>query len=66
MTFPKYKELDGFLDAIQIDKEIWILEKSLFEKKLANNTIKPHIITHTKHRLAQLKYKKSILLKEKI
>jgi hypothetical protein len=54
MTFPKYKELDGFLDPIQIDKEIWILEKSLFEKKLANNTIKPHIITHTKHRLAQL------------
>jgi hypothetical protein len=66
MTFPKYKELDGFLDPIQIDKEIWILEKSLFEKKLANNSIKPHIITHTKHRLAQLKYKKSLLLKEKI
>lgn len=66
MTFPKYKELDRFTDPIEIDKEIWILKKSLFEKKLSNDSIKPHIITHTKHRLAQLNYKKSILLKEKI
>jgi len=66
MTFPNYKELDRFLNVNEIDKEIWILEKSLFDKKLANNSIKPHIITHTKHRLAQLKYKKSIFLKEKI
>lgn len=64
MTFPKYKELDRFLDVSEIEKEIWLLEKSLFDKKLANNSIKPHLITHTKHRLAQLKYKKSLFLKK--
>ena len=65
MAFPNYKDLAKFQDPLSIENEIYALKKSLFEKKLANETIKPHVFTHTKRRLAQLYLKKSILLKKK-
>ena len=34
-------------------------------KKSTNQSIKPHLFVHTKRRLAQLKFKKLSLLKEK-
>jgi large subunit ribosomal protein L29 len=66
MSFPKYKELENLATVAEIDNEIFVLQKNLFDfrlKKATSQTIKPHLFKHTKHRLAQLKFKKSILLK---
>lgn len=66
MSFPKFKELDTLSTIIEIDNEIFVLQKKLFNlrlKKSTSQTIKPHLFKHTKHRLAQLKFKKSALLK---
>lgn len=66
MTFPKYKEIDSLTTIVDIDNEIFVLQKNLFDfrlKKSTSQTIKPHLFKHTKHRLAQLKFKKSTLLK---
>lgn len=65
MTLPKYKDLNSLTNLMDIDNEIFILQKSLFDLKLkrsTNQTIKPHLFTHAKRRLAQLKFKKSSLL----
>ena len=45
-----------------------LFTKNLFDlrmKKSANQSVKPHLFIHTKRRLAQLKFKKFSLLKEK-
>jgi large subunit ribosomal protein L29 len=66
MSFPKYKELNNLVTSVEIDNEIFVLQKNLFDfrlKKSTSQTVKPHLFKHTKHRLAQLKFKKSILLK---
>ena len=68
MTLPKYKELDKLTTLIDIEKEIFLFTKNLFDlrmKKSTNQSIKPHLFVHTKRRLAQLKFKKLSLLKEK-
>jgi ribosomal protein L29 len=68
MTLPKYKDLDNLTNLVDIDQEIFILTKNLFDlrmKKSTNQTVKPHLFTHTKRRLAQLKYKKFSLLSSK-
>ena len=68
MALPKYKELDNLTTLVDIEKEIFLFTKNLFDlrmKKSTNQSIKPHLFVHTKRRLAQLKFKKLSLLKEK-
>jgi ribosomal protein L29 len=68
MALPKYKELEKLTNVIDIDQEIFILTKNLFDlrmKRSTNQAVKPHLFLHTKRRLAQLKYKKFSLLKSK-
>ena len=65
MTLPKYKDLNSLNTLVEIDNEIFILQKSLFDLKIkrsTNQTIKPHLFVHAKRRLAQLKFKKLSLL----
>nr|YP_009545421.1 ribosomal protein L29 [Mallomonas splendens]AYO28575.1 ribosomal protein L29 [Mallomonas splendens] len=66
MVFSNYKDLNNFSNIIEIEQEIFLLTKNLFDfrmKRSMNQTVKPHLFLHTKRRLAQLKFKKSILLK---
>ena len=65
MSLPKYKDLNSLTNVVDIEKEIFLLQKSLFDlriKRSTSQTIKPHLFTHAKRRLAQLKFKKSSLL----
>jgi large subunit ribosomal protein L29 len=65
MSFPKFKELND-LNLFEVEKEIAILQKNLFDfrfKKTTSQSIKPHLFKHTKHRLKQLMFKKSVLSK---
>ena len=65
MTLPKYQDLNSLNNLVEIDNEIFILQKSLFDLKIkrsTNQTIKPHLFVHAKRRLAQLKFKKLSLL----
>jgi len=67
MTLPKYKDLNNLVNISDIDKEIFLLQKNLFDlklKKFTSQNVKPHLFTHTKHRLAQLQFKKSGLIKK--
>jgi large subunit ribosomal protein L29 len=64
MTLPQYKELDSLKNENEIDQEIYLVQKSLFDlriKRATNQTIKPHLFQHAKRRIAQLKFKKSLL-----
>jgi len=66
MSLPKYKDLANLTDIVEIDKEIFMLQKNLFDlkiKKSTNQSIKPHLFSHAKRRLVHLKFKKSFLLK---
>jgi len=66
MSVPKYKELNKLTTVVDIDQEIFILQKSLFDLRLKRSTsqsVKPHLFGHAKRRIAQLKFKKSLLLK---
>ena len=67
MAFPSYKETDRFSDLIEIDKEIWVLQKSLFDLRLkkmtAGTSTKPHLFIQVKRRISQLQFKKSLLKK---
>ena len=52
---------------ITIDAKNFLLQKNLFDlklKKFTSQNVKPHLFTHTKHRLAQLQFKKSCLIKK--
>jgi large subunit ribosomal protein L29 len=67
MSFPKYQEVHSFNNIIDIDKEIFILQKNLFDlrlKKSSSQSVKPHLFKYTKRRIAQLKFKKSSLLRQ--
>jgi ribosomal protein L29 len=66
MTLPKYTELTQLNKIDEIEKEIFVLTKNLFDlriKRSTNQQIKSHIFTHTKRRISQLKYKQSFLVK---
>ena len=68
MTFPKYNDLNNLVTVVDIDQEIFIATKNLFDlrmKRSTNQKVKPHLFIHIKRRLAQLKYKKFSLLKIK-
>jgi ribosomal protein L29 len=64
MTLPNYKELDEINDNSSIETALLILQKKLLElriKKSARETVKPHLFKHSKRRIAQLKFKQSLL-----
>ena len=66
MSLPSYKEIDKLTTVVEIEQEIFILQKNLFDlriKKKTSQTLKPHLFLHSKRRLAQLNFKKSTLLK---
>ncbi len=66
MSLPKYKELAVFINVSDIDNEIFKLQKNLFNlrlKRLTNQREKPHMFSHLKRRIAQLKFKRSMQLK---
>jgi large subunit ribosomal protein L29 len=66
MTLPKYKELESIITENDIDQEIFILQKSLFDlriKRSTNQASKPHLFKHAKRRIAQLKFKRSQISK---
>nr|AIM52720.1 50S ribosomal protein L29 [Ochromonas sp. CCMP1393] len=66
MALPKYKDLDSLVNISDIEQEIFLLQKNLFDlriKRSTNQTNKPHSFVHTKRRIAQLKFKKSTLAK---
>jgi len=64
MTLPKFKEVDIFSTLSDIDQEIFLQQKILFELKIqvgTNKETKTHLFSHTKRRIAQLKFKKTLL-----
>lgn len=66
MTLPKYKDLVSIETIAKIDQEILVLQKELFDLRLkgpTNSLIKPHFFVHAKRRIAQLNFKKSVLIK---
>jgi len=66
MSFPKYKDLESLNSIVEVEKEIFISQKFLFDlkmKKSTNQSLKPHLFIHTKRRLAQLKTREAFLLK---
>jgi ribosomal protein L29 len=68
MSLPKYKDLNTIINISEIEQEIFLLQKNLFDLRIKRSTsqaIKPHLFLHSKRRLAQLKFKKSFLLKTK-
>ena len=66
MSLPKYNDLKDIKTLEEINQEIFILQKNLFDLRLKRSTsqaIKPHLFKHSKRRLVQLKFKSSMLLK---
>ena len=66
MSLPKYKDLENLTTVVDIDKEIFLLQKNLFDlriKKSTSRAVKPRLFAHAKRRLVHLKFKKSFLLK---
>ena len=56
MTLPKYTDVKKLQTIGEIEKEIFVLTKTLFDlrmKRSTNQTINPHIFVHTKHQLSQ-------------
>jgi len=68
MSLPNYNDLNNLTTVIDIDQEIFLIQKNLFDlriKKATNQSIKVHLFKHAKRRIAQLKFKKGILLNQK-
>jgi ribosomal protein L29 len=68
MTLPKYSELNSLLTTSDIDQELFLLQKNLFDlriKRSTNQGSNPHLFVHTKRRIAQLKFKKSLIISNK-
>ena len=67
MSLPKFKDLNILKTIIEMDQDIFLLQKNLFDlrmKRSTNQSIKSHLFTHYKRRIAQLNFKKSSVLKE--
>jgi large subunit ribosomal protein L29 len=67
MSLPKYSDLDKLTTIVDIDQEIFLIQKNLFDlriKKATNQSIKVHLFKHAKRRIAQLNFKKIILLNQ--
>jgi large subunit ribosomal protein L29 len=66
MSLPKYSDLIKLETLADIDQEIFLLQKNLFDlriKRSTNQSVKPHLFKHTKRRISQLKLKKSKVVK---
>ena len=66
MSLPKYKDLSNLSTISDIDQEIYLLQRNLFDlriKRATNQATKSHLFTHAKRRIAQLQFKKSLLIK---
>lgn len=64
MTLPTYKELDKLNSKEEIDQEIFLLQKNLFDlriKRATNQSTKPHLFKHAKRRIAQLNFKRNTI-----
>jgi ribosomal protein L29 len=64
MSLPKYKDLNNLVNISDIDQEIFLIQKNLFDlriKSATNQSVKSHLFKHAKRRLAQLKLKKGNL-----
>lgn len=67
MSLPKYKDLNVLKTFEEMEQEIFLLQKNLFDlrmKRSTNQSIKSHLFTHYKRRIAQLNFKKSLVSKE--
>jgi len=63
MSLPNYKDLNSLTNIAEIEKEIFLSQKFLFDlrmKKATNQALKPHFFIHTKRRIAQLKFSQTI------
>jgi large subunit ribosomal protein L29 len=61
MSLPNYKEIINLSTLEETEKEIYLLQKNLFDlriKRATSQSVKPHLFTHAKRRLAQLQFKK--------
>lgn len=59
MSLPIYSEIVEKRTFEEIEKEIFLIQKNLFDlrmKKATSQSISPHLFIHKKHRLAQLKF----------
>ena len=68
MTLPAYKEIQSLVDIAEIEKEIFLLQRTLFKFRLGTATkreVSPHLFVHVKRRIAQLNFKKSLIFKSK-
>ena len=68
MTLTKNQNLALLSTVDEIDKEIFLLKKSLFDLRLKrsfNKGIESHLFCTTKRHIAQLKYKKSLINRSK-
>jgi ribosomal protein L29 len=67
MTFPAYKEINALNEIEEVEKEIILSQKFLFDLRMSKQAspakMKPHLFVHTKRRIAQLHFKKSQLQK---
>jgi ribosomal protein L29 len=67
MSLPNYKEIKEKETVLEIEQEIFLLQKNLFDlrlKRLNTKQIKPHLFIHAKRRIAQFQYRKQQLLKK--
>ena len=67
MSLPKYSELSSLNSVFAIKERILELEKNLLDYRVqhrANKLVAPYLFVHEKRRLAQLQFKKSLLLKK--
>jgi ribosomal protein L29 len=67
MSLPKFKDLNVLKTFEEMEQEIFLLQKNLFDlrmKRSTNQSIKYHLFTHYKRRIAQLNFKKSSVSKE--
>lgn len=65
MSLPKYNDLKEIQTPEEMEQEIFVLQKSLLElrmKRATSQSIKPHLFIHTKRRIAQLNFKKNLLI----
>jgi ribosomal protein L29 len=64
MSLAKYKEVENF-PSEQIQNELFLLRRQLFElkaKRAQKRTISSHLFSHTKRRIAHLKFRESTFL----
>jgi len=65
MKLSKFKDLDIITTLGDLDEELFLQEKALFDlamRKRLKQSIKPHFFLQAKRRITQLKFKKSQLL----